>query len=42
MNLAVLSANKKQNRKNIDFSNLFFVIAVLFIITRVFFWELTK
>lgn len=42
MNLAVLSANKKQNRKNIDFSNLFFVIAVLFIITRVFFWGTYK
>lgn len=42
MNIAVLSANKKQNRKNIDFSNLFFVIAVLFIITRVFFWGTYK
>ena len=42
MNLAVLSANKKQNRKNIDFSNLFFVIALLFIITRVFFWGTYK
>lgn len=42
MNLAVLSANKKQNRKNIDFSNLFFVTAVLFIITRVFFWGTYK
>lgn len=42
MNLAVLSANKKQNRKNIDFSNLFFVITVLFIITRVFFWGTYK
>ena len=42
MNLAVLSANKKQNRKNIDFSILFFVIAVLFIITRVFFWGTYK
>lgn len=42
MNLAVLSANKKQNRKNIDFSNLFLVIAVLFIITRVFFWGTYK
>lgn len=42
MNLAVLSENKKQNRKNIDFSNLFFVIAVLFIITRVFFWGTYK
>lgn len=42
MNLAVLSADKKQNRKNIDFSNLFFVIAVLFIITRVFFWGTYK
>lgn len=42
MNIAVLAANKKQNRKNIDFSNLFFVIAVLFIITRVFFWGTYK
>lgn len=38
MNLAVLAANKKQNRKRIDFANLFFVIAVLFILSRIFFW----
>lgn len=37
MNLAVLAANKK-NRKRIDFANLFFVIAVLFVLSRIFFW----
>ena len=42
MNLAVLAANKKQNRKRIDFANLFFVIAVLFIISRIFFWGTYK
>lgn len=42
MNLAVLAANKKQNRKRIDFANLFFVIAVLFILSRIFFWETYK
>lgn len=42
MNLAVLAANKKQNRKRIDFANLFFVIAVLFILSRIFFWGTYK
>lgn len=42
MNLAVLSANKKQIRKIYVFSILFLVIAVLFIITRVFFWGTYK
>ena len=42
MNLAVLAANKKQNRKRIDFANLFFVIAVLFILSRIFFWGIYK
>ena len=42
MNLAVLAANKKQNRKRIDFANLFFVIAVLFILSRIFFWATYK
>ena len=42
MNLAVLDANKKQNRKRIDFANLFFVIAVLFILSRIFFWGTYK
>lgn len=42
MNLAVLAANKKQNRKRIDFANLFFVIAVLFFLSRIFFWGTYK
>lgn len=42
MNLAVLAANNKQNRKRIDFANLFFVIAVLFILSRIFFWGTYK
>ena len=42
MNLAVLAANKKQNRKRIDFANLFSVIAVLFILSRIFFWGTYK
>ena len=42
MNLAVLAAHKKQNRKRIDFANLFFVIAVLFILSRIFFWGTYK
>lgn len=42
MNIAVLAANKKQNKGKFDFTNLLLVVSVLFIITRFFLWGTYK
>lgn len=42
MNIAVLAANKKQNKSKFDFTNLLLVVSVLFIITRLFLWGTYK
>ena len=42
MNPAILAANQKQNRKKFDFTNFLLVFSVIFIITRVFFWNTYK
>lgn len=42
MNIAVLAANKKQNKGKFDFTSLLLVISVLFIITRFFLWGTYK
>lgn len=38
MNIAVLAANKKQNKGKFDFTSLLLAVSVLFIITRLFLW----
>jgi len=42
MNIAVLAANKKQNKSKFDFTSLLLVVSVLFIITRLFLWGTYK
>lgn len=42
MNIAVLDANKKQNKGKFDFTSLLLVVSVLFIITRLFLWGTYK
>ena len=42
MNIAVLAANKKQNKGKFDFTNFLILFSILFIITRVFFWGTYK
>lgn len=39
MNQAILAANKKRGRGKFDFTNFLLLFSILFIITRVFFWE---
>lgn len=42
MNIAVLAANKKQNKSKFDFTSLLLVVSVLFVITRLFLWGTYK